>query len=78
VATTFTGNIMFITVAAATLPSVPLDFLGNRDRIIESIRIAKAKGATVRAGPELEVPGRVVALFFCRRLSGTYLSLVLT
>lgn len=55
---------MFITVAAATLPSVPLDFLGNRDRIIESIRIAKAKGATVRAGPELEVPGRVVALFY--------------
>ncbi|KAI1171259.1 NAD+ synthase [Nemania sp. FL0916] len=47
----------FLTVAAATLPSVPLDFQGNRDRILESIRIAKAKGATVRTGPELEVPG---------------------
>lgn len=43
----------FITVAAATLPSVPLDFQGNRDRIIESIRIAKAKGATLRTGPEV-------------------------
>lgn len=47
----------FITVAAATLPSVPLDFQGNRDRIIESIRLAKAKGATLRTGPELEIPG---------------------
>lgn len=47
----------FVTVAAATLPSVPLDFQGNRDRILESIRIAKAKGATLRTGPELEIPG---------------------
>ncbi|KAI1822843.1 NAD+ synthase [Xylaria intraflava] len=47
----------FLTVAAATLPSVPLDFQGNRDRILESIRIAKSKGATLRTGPELEIPG---------------------
>ncbi|KAJ8126376.1 hypothetical protein O1611_g7262 [Lasiodiplodia mahajangana] len=47
----------FLTVAAATLPSVPLDFQGNRDRVLESIRIAKAKGATLRTGPELEIPG---------------------
>ncbi|KAL0934142.1 glutamine-dependent NAD(+) synthetase [Colletotrichum truncatum] len=47
----------FVTVAAATLPSVPLDFKGNRDRILESIRIAKAQGATLRTGPELEIPG---------------------
>jgi NAD+ synthase (glutamine-hydrolysing) len=46
-----------VTVAAATLPSVPLDFLGNRNRILESIRIAKEKGATLRTGPELEIPG---------------------
>lgn len=44
------------TVAAATLPSVPLDFLGT-DRILESIRIAKQRGATLRTGPELEIPG---------------------
>jgi hypothetical protein len=43
----------FLTVAAATLPSVPLDFQGNRDRILESIRIAKQKGATLRTGPEV-------------------------
>lgn len=47
----------FVTVAAATLPSVPLDFVGNRDRILESIRIAKEKGASLRTGPELEIPG---------------------
>lgn len=47
----------FVTVAAASLPSVPLDFQGNRDRILESIKIAKEKGATLRTGPELEVPG---------------------
>ena len=27
------------------------------DRIIESIVVAKARGATVRVGPELEIPG---------------------
>ncbi|CAF9921042.1 MAG: hypothetical protein GOMPHAMPRED_002211 [Gomphillus americanus] len=47
----------FITLAAASLPSVPLDFFGNRDRILESIRIAKSRGALLRTGPELEIPG---------------------
>ena len=46
-----------VTVAAATIISAPLDFLGNRNRILESIRIAKDKGATLRTGPELEIPG---------------------
>lgn len=27
------------------------------DRIIESIVVAKARGAAVRVGPELEIPG---------------------
>ncbi|KAK2033124.1 hypothetical protein LX32DRAFT_581448, partial [Colletotrichum zoysiae] len=45
------------TVAAATLPSVPLNFKGNRNRILKSIRITKAQGATLRTGPELEIPG---------------------
>ena len=35
-----------------------LDFEGNADRIIESIRRAKAAGATLRVGPELEITGR--------------------
>lgn len=47
----------FVTVAAATLPSVPLDFEGNKRRILESIRLAKEQGARLRTGPELEVPG---------------------
>ncbi|KAF2672462.1 NAD+ synthase [Microthyrium microscopicum] len=47
----------YITVAAATLPSIALDFRGNRDRILESIRIAKAQGARLRTGPELEISG---------------------
>lgn len=45
----------FVTVAAATLPSIPLDFKGNRDRILESIKVAKQKGATIRTGPEVRV-----------------------
>jgi NAD+ synthase (glutamine-hydrolysing) len=32
-----------------------MDFEGNAERIIESIRIAKARGATFRTGPELEI-----------------------
>jgi len=34
-----------------------LDFEGNAERIIESIRQAKAAGATLRVGPELEITG---------------------
>lgn len=34
-----------------------LDFEGNTERIIESIRQAKAAGATLRVGPELEITG---------------------
>jgi NAD+ synthase (glutamine-hydrolysing) len=32
-----------------------MDFEGNLKRILESIRIAKAKGSKLRVGPELEV-----------------------
>ncbi|KAL1741215.1 hypothetical protein HDZ31DRAFT_45915 [Schizophyllum fasciatum] len=34
-----------------------LDFEGNLERILTSIRIAKERGATMRVGPELEIPG---------------------
>ena len=34
-----------------------LDFEGNLERILASIEMAKASGARLRAGPELEVPG---------------------
>jgi hypothetical protein len=33
-----------------------LDFQGNMDRILKSIQIAKERGASLRVGPELEIP----------------------
>ncbi|ODQ77256.1 hypothetical protein BABINDRAFT_163755 [Babjeviella inositovora NRRL Y-12698] len=47
----------YVTLAACNLNQWALDFEGNRDRILESIVLAKQKGATLRVGPELEVPG---------------------
>lgn len=47
----------FVTVSASTLPSVPLDFTGNCERIRRSIKLAKDAGATLRSGPELEICG---------------------
>ncbi|KAK2769449.1 glutamine-dependent NAD(+) synthetase [Emmonsiellopsis sp. PD_33] len=46
-----------VTVATCSLNQWVLDFEGNTNRIIESIRIAKAAGAKLRVGPELEVTG---------------------
>ncbi|KZT07503.1 glutamine-dependent NAD(+) synthetase with GAT domain-containing protein [Laetiporus sulphureus 93-53] len=45
-----------ITVATS-LNQWSLDFQGNLERILESIRIAKERGATLRVGPELEITG---------------------
>ena len=47
----------YVTLSAATLPSVPLDFAGNCERIKQSIRLARDAGATLRTGPELEICG---------------------
>ncbi|RGB23910.1 glutamine-dependent NAD synthetase with GAT domain-containing protein [Rhizophagus diaphanus] len=46
-----------ITVATCSLNQWALDFEGNLERILESIRIAKEQGATLRVGPELEITG---------------------
>lgn len=46
-----------ITLATCNLNQWALDFEGNRDRILESIKIAKDKGARLRVGPELEITG---------------------
>ncbi|KAI5294424.1 glutamine-dependent NAD(+) synthetase [Ascosphaera acerosa] len=46
-----------VTVATCALRQWALDFEGNTARIIESIRTAKAKGAKIRVGPELEISG---------------------
>lgn len=48
-----TPAMSYITVAAATITSVPLDFKGNLTRILESIRLAKEQGAKLRTGPEV-------------------------
>ncbi|KDE06383.1 hypothetical protein MVLG_03290 [Microbotryum lychnidis-dioicae p1A1 Lamole] len=46
-----------ITVATCSLNQWALDFDGNLERILESIRIAKQRGAKLRIGPELEITG---------------------
>ncbi|KAK2763064.1 glutamine-dependent NAD(+) synthetase [Arachnomyces sp. PD_36] len=46
-----------ITVATCSLNQWALDFEGNTSRIIQSIEQAKAAGATLRVGPELEICG---------------------
>lgn len=46
-----------ITVATCNLNQWALDFEGNRDRVLESIKIAKERGAKLRVGPELEITG---------------------
>ncbi|KAI4952030.1 hypothetical protein J4E91_003492 [Alternaria rosae] len=46
-----------IVVASCSLAQWALDWEGNSIRIKQSIREAKAKGATLRAGPELEICG---------------------
>ncbi|KAK1760902.1 hypothetical protein QBC47DRAFT_368530 [Echria macrotheca] len=46
-----------VTVATCSLNQWVLDWEGNLQRIIESIRIAKEAGARLRVGPELEICG---------------------
>ena len=45
--------------ARTSLPELKVCVIiqGNMERIIESIVVAKARGAAVRVGPELEIPG---------------------
>ena len=44
-------------VAVCTLNQWALDFEGNLERILTSIRLAKEAGARYRTGPELEICG---------------------
>lgn len=46
-----------ITVSTCSLNQWALDFDGNLERILESIRIAKERGSKLRVGPELEITG---------------------
>ncbi|UZJ54145.1 hypothetical protein CBS101457_003465 [Exobasidium rhododendri] len=46
-----------VTLATCSLNQWALDFIGNRDRILISIKQAREQGASLRVGPELEIPG---------------------
>ncbi|EDO33760.1 predicted protein [Nematostella vectensis] len=46
-----------VTLAVCTINQWALDFDGNLKRILQSIQLAKAKGASYRLGPELEICG---------------------
>jgi NAD+ synthase (glutamine-hydrolysing) len=45
-----------IIVSTCALNQWALDFTGNYNRILQSIKEAKAKNSKYRVGPELEVP----------------------
>lgn len=47
----------YITVSTCNLNQWALDFEGNKQRILDSIKEAKAQGSQLRVGPELEVCG---------------------
>ncbi|ANZ75179.1 BA75_03072T0 [Komagataella pastoris] len=47
----------YITLATCSLNQWALDFEGNRDRILQSIKEAKEAKASLRVGPELEISG---------------------
>ncbi|KND00979.1 NAD+ synthetase [Spizellomyces punctatus DAOM BR117] len=47
----------FVTLATCVLNQWALDFQGNYERILESIKLAKDAGARYRLGPELEITG---------------------
>ena len=44
-------------LATCNLNQWALDFVGNKERIMESIQIAKKMGCSIRLGPELEITG---------------------
>ena len=46
-----------VTLATCALNQWAMDFDGNLQRILKSVRVAKEKGAKYRLGPELEVTG---------------------
>lgn len=44
-------------ISTCNLNQWALDFIGNKDRILQSINIAKQQNSRIRLGPELEIPG---------------------
>ena len=46
-----------IKVATCTMNQWAMDFTGNKQRIIDSLRICQENNVSIRVGPELEVTG---------------------
>lgn len=46
-----------VVVASCSLNQWALDWVGNVERVIKSIQLAKEAGARLRVGPELEITG---------------------
>jgi hypothetical protein len=55
--------LIFVNNFCSSLNQWALDFQGNMDRILKSIEIAKERGASLRVGPELEIPYVVSPLY---------------
>ncbi len=55
-------------VAAATLNQTPLDWLGNKSRIIEALQLARARGVGVLCLPELCIRATGAKTRFCLRM----------
>ena len=49
--------VYLVDIAICSLNQWALDFIGNKKRIIQSIREAAEKGCKYRSGPELEICG---------------------
>jgi predicted amidohydrolase len=60
-----------ITLATCALNQWALDFEGNLQRIKKSIIKAKEAGATLRVGPELEIPGYGMSLKYTAWMYGS-------
>ena len=56
------SDYLFTPFSACSLNQWALDWEGNTNRIIESIKIAKKAGAKLRVGGELEITGYVSGL----------------
>lgn len=60
-----------VTLATCALNQWALDFEGTLQRIKKSIIKAKEAGATLRVGPELEIPGYGTSLKLTAWMNGS-------
>jgi NAD+ synthase (glutamine-hydrolysing) len=46
-----------VKISSCTLNQWAMDFEGNKNRIIQTLKLSKDQGCKIRIGPELEIPG---------------------